>query len=372
MGTTYNTYLHAFRFIEGIGSSTLEKLFSHFGSSEQAWRASEADLALVPKINRDKIALIVAGRKHLNPQKLWEDLLGLDITLHGKQDSTYPALLREIPDAPQALYTRGSFDWNKQPPMIAIVGSRKHSPYGVQVANHLAEDLARAGCVVVSGMAFGIDSVAHTGAMVAGGETLAVLGSGIDNRMISPVSHFELAQKIMRHGALVSEYPPGTEANRGSFPQRDRIIAGLSLGTIVIEAPEKSGSLITVQCALDYNREVFAVPGSILSPYSIGTNTLIKHGAKLVTGVSDILEELQLDTLFPDSGKNTGTKKISGLSPEEQKILTVLTHEPLHVDKIIKQTILGTAQVSSILSLLEIKGLAKNVGGMHYVKAQLR
>ncbi len=369
MGTTYNTYLHAFRFIEGIGSSTLEKLFSHFGSSEQAWRASETELALVPKMSRDKIALIVAGRKHLDPQKLWEDLLELNITLHGKQDPTYPALLREIPDAPQALYTRGSFDWNKQPPMIAIVGSRKHSAYGVQVATRLAEDLARAGCIVVSGMAFGIDSVAHTGALAAGSETIAVLGSGIDDRMISPVSHFQLAQKIMRHGALVSEYPPGTEANQGSFPQRDRIIAGLCLGTIVIEAAEKSGSLITAQCALDYNREVFAVPGSILSPYSVGTNLLLKHGAKLVTGVSDILEELQLDTLFPGAEKKSATTDVSGLSPEEQKILQVLTHEPLHVDKIIKQTILGTAQVSSILSLLEIKGLAKNVGGMHYVRA---
>lgn len=370
MKTTDARYLHAFRFIEGIGNSTLEKLFSHFGGSGPAWRASEAELALVPKMSRDKIDRIVAGRKDIDPEKLWEDLLRLDITLHEKQGPTYPALLRQTPDAPQALYTRGSFDWNRQPPMVAIVGSRKHSSYGVQVANRLAEDLVHAGCIVVSGMAFGIDSVAHTGALAADGETIAVLGSGIDDHMISPVSHFQLAKHIMTHGALVSKYPPGTQANQGSFPQRDRIIAGLCLGTVVIEAAEKSGSLITAQCALDYNREVFAVPGSILSPYSVGTNTLIKHGAKLVTGVADILEELQLDTLFPNTEKKNTYTDVSGLSPAEHKILSVLTHEPIHIDKIIKQTILGTAQVSSILSLLEIKGLAKNVGGMHYVKVQ--
>ena len=370
METPDNKFINALRSIEGVGNGTLEKLLAHFGSGEKIWSASAEEISAVPKIGPNKQSLIMSGRNALDPDTLWQQLLTHGITLHTKNDVTYPELLRHIPDSPQTLYTRGAFDWSKQPPMVAIVGSRKHSSYGMQVAEQLACDLTRAGIVVVSGMAFGIDSVAHKGALETHGETIAVLGSGIDDRMISPVSHFQLAKRIMEHGALVSEYPPGTEASQGSFPQRDRIIAGLCLGTIVIEAPERSGSLITAQCALDYNREVFAVPGSIFSPYSIGTNTLIKRGAKLVTGVSDILEELQLDTLFPATGKNAPAKEIPGLSPEEQKILTVLTHEPLHVDKIIKQTILGTAQVSSILSLLEIKGLAKNVGGMHYVKVQ--
>jgi DNA processing protein len=228
-----------------------------------------------------------------------------------------------------------------------------------------------AGIVVVSGMAFGIDSVAHRGALVAGGETIAVLGGGIDDRTIAPVSHFQLAHNIMEHGALVSEYPPGTGASQGSFPMRDRIIAGLCLGTIVIEAPEKSGSLITAQCALDYNREVFAVPGSILSPYSIGTNALIKRGAKMVTGITDILEELRPEIFTPSPDQEPAPGIIPGLSPEEQKVFSTLTHEPLHIDKIIKTTGLETKNISSLLSVLEIKGLAKNLGGMHYVRMQI-
>lgn len=368
METVDNRYLHAFRYIDGIGNGTIDKLLHHFGESERAWFASETELVQVPDIGPHRIERLVTGRKQLDPDQLWESLLKQDITLLGKRDPTYPALLKEIPDSPQTLYLRGGFDWQAPAPMIAIVGSRKHSSYGTHVAEQLARDLSRAGIVVVSGLAFGIDSAAHSGTLAADGVTIAVLGSGIDNPMISPVSHFQLAQKIMQRGALVSEYPPGTQANQGSFPERDRIIAGLCLGTIVIEAPERSGSLITARCALDYNREVFAVPGSILSPYSIGTNALIKRGAKLVTGVSDILEELSLETLLPKTETTAPSQENISLSKEEQTILTLLTHEPLHVDKIIKATTLQTAKVSSILSLLEIKGLAKNVGAMHYVR----
>lgn len=368
MATSDNQYIHALRSIEGVGDGTVEKLLLHFGDGETAWFASADEIQTVPKLHADKKSILVSERKKYDPNQLWEQLLALGITLHTKKDETYPELLRQIPDSPQTLYTRGSFDWSTKRAMVAIVGSRKHSAYGTQVAEQLAIDLTRSGIIVVSGMAFGIDSVAHHGALETGGETIAVLGSGIDDRMISPVSHFQLAKRIMNHGALVSEYPPGTPASQGSFPMRDRIIAGLCLGTIVIEAPEKSGSLITARCALDYNREVFAVPGSILSPYSIGTNALIKRGAKLVTGVSDILEELQLHTVFPDKETKGASTIPQGLSPEEQKIYSLLTHEPLHVDKIIKQTSLETAKVSSLLSLLEIKGLAKNVGAMHYVR----
>lgn len=171
----------------------------------------------------------------------------------------------------------------------------------------------------------------------------------------------------MGHGAVISEYYPRLEGNKWSFPARNRIIAGMTLGTVVIEAADGSGSLITAQCALEYNREVFAVPGSIFSPYSVGTNALIKRGAKLVTGVQDILEELN-ETTLPLSKQQTPTRDIPGLSKEERTLLSALTHEPLHVDKIIKATTLETANVSSILSLLEIKGLAKNVGGMHYIR----
>lgn len=368
MGDTDTKYIHALRSIAGIGDGTLTRLLLHFGSGEQAWLADEAAIQAVPKIDSGRKSALITGRKKQNPDQLWERLHALGIVVHTKHSSSYPKLLREIPDSPSTLYTRGTFDWEKTAPMIAIVGSRKHSSYGTQVAEQLAADLTRAGLVVVSGMAFGIDSVAHRGALETSGETIAVLGSGIDDAMISPVSHFQLAKQIMAHGALVSEYPPGTAASQGSFPMRDRIIAGLCLGTIVIEAPEKSGSLITAECALGYNREVLAVPGSIFSPYSIGTNALIKKGAKIVTGVQDILEELREETLGNMHNQKEAIGAASDLSKEEQAILNTLTHEPLHVDKIIKATTLETAMVSSLLSLLEIKGLAKNVGGMHYIR----
>ncbi|MFZ3032089.1 MAG: DNA-processing protein DprA [Candidatus Moraniibacteriota bacterium] len=360
-----NQYAHAFLHIENIGSETLKTLATHFGGLKNAWLASPEEIQAIPKIHQRKKDALITGRKNIDPEKEWATFLTQGRALITLDDPTFPALLREIPDAPYTLYAEGNFDWTKPVPMIAIVGSRKFTAYGEQVATKLAEDLTRAGFLVVSGLAFGIDSVSHEAAMGAGGQTIAVLGNGLDQ--ISPPSHLSLAKKIMGHGAVVSEYYPRLEGNKWSFPARNRIIAGMTLGTVVIEAADGSGSLITAQCALEYNREVFAVPGSIFSPYSIGTNALIKRGAKLVTGIQDILEELN-ETTLPVSKHQTPTRDIPGLSKEEQTLLSALTHEPLHVDKIIKATTLETAIVSSILSLLEIKGLAKNVGGMHYIR----
>jgi len=368
MADSHARYIHALRSIPGIGDRTLSTFLEQFGNAENLWRAENGAVTEVLGVPQEKKDVFLVGRRALDPDLLWDKLATQGIAAHEKSDALYPNLLREIPDAPLVIYTRGTFDWTKKAPLIAIVGSRKHSAYGVQVAEKLAADLTHAGLVVVSGMAFGIDSVAHKSALTAGGETIAVLGSGIDDPMISPVSHFGLARNIMQNGALLSEYAPGTQAHQGSFPMRDRIIAGLTLGTIVIEAPEKSGSLITATCALEYNREVFAVPGSIFSPYSIGTNTLIKRGAKLVIGVEDILEELREEMFLRREANNPLFSDTAGLTDDEKLILYKLGHEPLHIDKIIKATKLETAKVSSLLSILEIKGLAKNIGGMHYVK----
>lgn len=363
--TDNNQYAHAFLHIENIGSETLKTLATHFGTLKSAWLAGAEEIQALPKIHQRKKDVLIAGRKNIDPEKEWATFLTQGRMLLTLDDPTFPALLREIPDAPYTLYTEGNFDWTKPVPMVAIVGSRKFTAYGEQVATKLAEDLTRAGFLVVSGLAFGIDSVSHEAAIGAGGQTIAILGNGLDQ--ISPPSHLPLAKKIMQHGAVISEYYPRMEGNKWTFPARNRIIAGMTLGTVVIEAAEGSGSLITAQCALEYNREVFAVPGSVFSPYSIGTNALIKRGAKLVTGVQDILEELNEETL-PLSERQMPTRDIPGLSKEEHTILSALTHEPLHVDKIIKATTLETSNVSSILSLLEIKGLAKNVGGMHYIR----
>ncbi len=360
-------YRHALRTIAGIGDGTLTRLITHFGSGEAAWLADADALAAVPKLSSEKQSRLITDRKAINPLRLWNSLATLYINALTPEDADYPALLKEIPDHPGLIYTRGSFDWQSTRPLIAIVGSRKHSSYGVQVATQIATDLTRAGYVIVSGMAFGIDSVAHKAALTAPGDTIAVLGSGIDDNAITPVTHLGLAKNIMAHGALLSEYPPGTPPSQGSFPMRDRLIAGLTVGTLVIEAGEQSGSLITAHCALDYNREVFAVPGSIFSPYSIGTNALIKRGAKVVTGIQDILEELG-DHTRTTTQSTLRDEMLTTLSDAEKQLYHVLTEEPIHVDKIIKASRLTTQEASALLTILEMKGLAKNVGGMHYVR----
>lgn len=359
--------LYALSLIPGIGNKTLRDLIVHFGSAEAIWEADEKSLLAIDGLGPITVAAIIAGRKSLQPDEEWKRVENQGIHTLAFTDEKYPRLLKEIPDAPMILFTRGNYDWADKP-LIAIVGTRKFTSYGEQVAERLATDLARAGYVVVSGLAFGIDSIAHKAALEAGCETLAILGGGIDEASVSPQSHLPLARAVVNSGALISEYAPGTKPSEGTFPARDRIIAGMTLGTIIIEAPEKSGALITARLALDYNREVFAVPGSIFSPVSLGTHRLIKAGAKIVTSVQDILEELpQTDTSQNATGETTPLEA-QNLSAEEEKIFKLLSHEPLHVDKIIKEARLETSSANSILTLLEIKGLIKNVGGMHYIK----
>lgn len=366
MSEKHHIYTHAFLSLPNIGSGTLRTLKKHFGSLEQAWHAPSSAFERLPKIREETKKVLREKRNDINPEVLWQTLLKTDIQLLTPEDAEFPKRLQELPDAPQSLYYQGNFDWNKNSPLIAIVGSRKFTAYGEQVAAKLSEELTRAGMVVVSGLAFGIDSVAHVAALEAGGETLAVLGSGLQH--ITPPSHIPLAKKIMGRGAVISEYFPSRGGDAWTFPQRNRIIAGLTWGTIVIEAAEGSGSLITAQCALEYNREVFAVPGSIFSPYSIGTNTLLKKGARVTTSLQDILEELPEEYAIKNTVREIATPTPANLSEEAQKVYKTLSHEPLHIDKIIKASTLQTSAVSSALALLEIQGLVKNVGGMHYIR----
>jgi DNA processing protein len=366
MSENHHKYTHAFLSLPNVGSGTLRTLKKHFGSLEAAWHANDAEWQILPKLRSETKERLLQEKKNTDPDTLWDEFLQGDIGLLTPEDEIFPALLRELPDAPQSLYYQGTFDWKKDAPLIAIVGSRKFTAYGEQVAAKLSEELTRAGMVVVSGLAFGIDSVAHVAALDAHGETIAVLGSGIS--AIAPTSHIPLARKIMKQGAVISEYPPTMGGGLWTFPQRNRIIAGMTWGTIVVEAAESSGSLITAQCALEYNREVFAVPGSIFSPYSVGTNALLKKGAKLVTGIQDILEELPEKYRILQPTKEAAVSTPLELSSEAQNIFETLSHEPLHIDKIIKATTLQTSAVSSALALLEIQGLAKNVGGMHYIR----
>jgi len=360
-------YWHCFRKIPGIGQTRLRSLMRGFPSGEEAWNAPAEAFRRIG-VSEETTASIIAARANIEPELEAKALREMDIRVMTETDDGFPALLREAPFPVALLYVRGNFDdWNR--PTVSIVGSRRHTAYGRQVAERIAEDLARAGVAVVSGLAYGIDSVAHGATLNAGGATVAVLGGGIDDASIHPREHLPLAGRIMEQGALLSEYPPGTSVNRGTFPARNRIIAALSQGVVVVEAAEKSGSLITADHALECGREVFAVPGPIFSPASGGTNRLIQKGAKLVRGVGDILEELPLGTGDTSASKAPGATAIpDDLSPEEAKVLSLLSHEATHVDRIIKHSHLDTAAANSALTMLEIHGLAKNIGGMNYIR----
>lgn len=364
-----STYWHCFRKIPGIGQTRLRSLMAAFPSVEEAWRADEEALSGTG-MSRDTLQAIRSGRAGIDPEREAESLERDGIRILLSSDRRFPPLLRETPFPVALLYARGNFDdWNR--PMVAIVGSRRHTSYGRQVAERIASDLARAGIVVVSGLAYGIDSVAHEATIREHGETVAVLGNGLDDASIHPKDHLRLAGRVMEQGALLSEYPPGISASKGTFPARNRIVAGLSLGVVVAEAAEKSGSLITASHALECGRDVFAVPGSVFSPASAGANDLIRRGAKLVRGIGDILEELPLrsDGKATVPGTETRPKSVPDNLPEtEKKILSLLSHEPAHVDGIIKLSHLGTDEALSALTMLEIGGLAKNVGGGSFIR----
>jgi len=276
------------------------------------------------------------------------------------QDKNYPKLLKEIKDPPEILYVRGEILPDDS--FFAVVGTRMASSYGKQVALEIAGDLAEAGLTIVSGMAPGIDTFCHQATLERKGRTIAVLGTGLDEKSIYPQSNLKLAEKILKTGgALISEYPPGTPGSKFTFPQRNRIISGLSLGVLVVEAKQKSGALITAHHAFSQNRKVFAVPGPIHSSNSKGPHYLIKKGAKLAENANDILRELNLP--FPRFHLG---KEIKGENEGENLILGVLKEGALDVDKIIEKTNLPASKVASTLAILEIKGKVRNLGGNIY------
>ena len=360
-------YLHALRSIPGVGAHTLLNILEHFDTPQEAWESPIQAFQNIPDLGPKTRASILEAQQTFSLEKESANLEKNNIRILPFFDPEYPVLLKEIPDFPPILYVRGNFTgWNEKP-LLTIIGARRHTNYGRQVAEKFATEAVRAGFVVVSGLAFGIDSDAHQAALANHGETIAVLGSGIDDKHISPQSHLALAQSVMQNGAIISEYPPGSEANKGTFPARNRILAGLSSGTLVIEAAEKSGTAITVRLALDYNREVFAVPGSIFSPVSTGCHQLIRQGAKLVVSMADILEEYPS---FISSQQVASEEKTvpRDLSVEETLIWNSLSHEALHIDMILKRSTLETTQTIAQLTLLELKGLVKNIGGQQYIR----
>lgn len=355
-------FLNAFNSIPGVGPATLRTLKNNFGTYEEAWVADEGALFRAG-VNPPSLRAISWKRATLHPDKEMEKLVKEDVWLIAEEDENYPALLREIPNAPVALYGRGDIRALAEETLkIAVVGTRRPTHYGLEACEKIVIGLSGAGITVVSGLATGIDARSHEAALDMQGKTIAVLGSGVDHNSIFPPENRGLARRIAESGgAVISEYAPGTPALKEHFPQRNRIISGLSKGILVVEAREKSGALITARFALEQNRDVFAVPGSIFSPTSLGPHRLIQDGAKLVTSHEDILMELGIE--YTKEGKGD----LSGI-PEEERLLLAFLVEPVGVDYLKEKTHLDTAVIISSLSMLELKGHIRNMGGNTYQK----
>ncbi len=359
-------YLNALNKINGIGPQKFKLLLDYFENGENVWQANLDEL-LQAGISENLATKIIQERQRINPDEEWQKLANEQINIISLTDDNYPKYLKEIPSAPYLLYVKGNPDVLRTP-MLAMVGSRKFTTYGRQVALSLSRELANAGFTIVSGMALGIDTFAHQGALDAQAKTVAVLGSGLDDKNIGPRQNFQLSRRIMQSGALISDYSPETPASATTFPARNRLMAGMSLGTIVVEAEEKSGTLITAKMALDFSREIFAVPGSIFSASSIGANGLIRSGAKLVTGARDILEELNISVR---TGEDKPSATFSPETAEEERLMEIISGEPLHINKIIKLSNLEAKIALSTLAILEMKQAIKNIGGQNYIKTKI-
>jgi DNA processing protein len=350
----------ALRRLPGVGTRTQLDLLEHFGSIEAIFSASRGQLekALVGK--NEAIDALLAGP---DENVLKSELEWLSEPRHHLMtwvDPDYPVLLREIPDPPLVLYIAGERPLLSAQ-QLAIVGSRNPTPMGRENARAFAKSLAGAGLVITSGMALGVDSAAHRGALEAGGKTIAVAGTGLDR--VYPARHRDLAHEIVKHGALVSEFPLGTPPLPENFPVRNRIISGLSLGTLVVEAALQSGSLITARMANEQGREVFAIPGSIHAPQSRGCHALIRQGAKLVETAQDILEELGPLAGVALQAANENTPPGLRLDSTMETLLEHIGHDPVSIDTLIERCGLTADAVSSMLLQMELNGLVSNCPG---------
>ncbi|GIK42773.1 MAG: DNA processing protein DprA [Chloroflexota bacterium] len=355
-------YWVGFSKVPGIGPARLRSLLDYYGDVALAWQADPGELRAIG-LDRRSVENLVKVRSELNLEAELEKLNKLNISVFTWDNPDYPKLLRPISDAPLVLYVRGSLlpedEW-----AVAVVGTRQATAYGKECTQFLVNGLAKNGITIVSGMAYGIDTQAHQTALAAGGRTIAVLGCGVD--IIYPAENKKLGQAIIEHGALVSEYPLGTNPESGNFPRRNRIISGLSLGVLFVEGTTQSGARITTDFALEQGRDVFAVPGSILRQSGSGPNYLIQNGAKLVTQVNDILEELNLTMV----AQHVEARAIIPENDLEALLLKQLSTEPVHVDDLGQVAGLSAAEVASALTLMELKGMVRQVGGMNYVVAR--
>ena len=354
-------YWVAFNRIPGLGRARFTLLEKRFGALSKAWDASASELSGAG-LDRKTVQSIGRRRGSIDPDAEMDKLESMEVEAFTWHDDGYPPRLKEIYDLPPLLYVRGALLPSDER-SVAIVGTRKPTPYGRQVAHQVTFDLARSGVAIVSGLARGVDGIAHRATLDAEQRTIAVLAGGLD--WIYPREHRSLSESIAENGALVSEHPLGARPAPGNFPRRNRIMAGMTLGTVVVEANRGSGALITARHALEQNREVFAVPGSILSPASAGTNALIRDSAaKLIADHTDILEELNLTYVE----QQIEMKALFPENEDESKVLKHVTFDPVHVDEIVRTAELSASTVSSVLAMMELKSMVRHIGGMNYVR----
>ncbi len=362
MNPNHPLYLHAFNLLPEFGLSRLLKVAGHFENFQAAFETDSQNLMLagVEAGVAEKFLLFRGG---LDLETEMQKLRAGDIGLMSFKDSNFPKLLLEISKSPALLYFRGKME-NAEDLCVAAVGSRKITNYGRVVTPQLIEPLAQSGCVIVSGLAFGVDAACHQAALNVHQRTIGILAGGIDEATLYPQNHLLLAQQILDSGgALISEYPCGTPALKHHFLARNRIISGMSVATVVIECDLKSGSLITAQYALEQGRALYAVPGPIYSTQSLGPNNLIKMGAKPMTSANDVLEDLNLQAL-PE--QQTAQSQF-GDTPMESVVLKMLGKEPVNINAIIKQSGQTAGEITSALTFLEMKGRVKNLGGQQYI-----
>jgi DNA processing protein len=353
----------AFSRIAGVGAKRYEAMLARFGSLAEAWRATRSELKEAG-LDQRTVRQIADERPNIDPDVEWQRLETARVRAITWDDPAYPARLREIDDAPPLLYIRGEL-MAQDELAVAVVGTRRPTPYGRQVAEEMSYQLAGNLVTVVSGLARGIDGIAHRAALQAGGRTLAVMACGLD--MVYPPEHKKLASEIAERGALISEQPLGSQPRGDFFPRRNRILSGMSLGVLVVEGDVKSGALITANFANDQGREVFAVPGSVFSTQSRGTNLKIQRGeAKLVIKVDDILEELNLQT----APQQIEMLELSPATDTEAELLRHISREPVHIDEVCRESGLPISTVSSLLAMMELKGLVREIGSKAYVRAR--
>ena len=358
-------YWIAFARVSRVGRARVQQLEEHFGSLADAWRATAGELKAAG-MDSGALNAIAAARDTVDPDAEVELLARHGVRALTWHDDEYPKRLREIFDRPPVLFVRGTItaadEWG-----VAVVGTRRVTVYGRQVAEEMARGLASNRVTVVSGLARGVDAVAHRAALEAGGRTIAVQACGLD--LVYPPEHKKLAEEIAERGAVVSDYPIGTQPRSEFFPRRNRILSGMSLGVLVVEGDIRSGALITARQALEQNREVFAVPGSIYSPNSRGTNKLIQDGeAKLTLDVQDVLAELNLSMV----SHQIEMTELLPVDETESVLLKHLTAQPAHIDEVRRECGLPIGTVTGALAMLELKGLVRQVGRMNYVRTAAR